>query len=148
MEINFRGMSPLLNVFDMPVSLHFYRDIVGFEIVSTSGGGDNSDWVWLKRSGVDLMLNTAYEADERPAAPEPLRLASHSDTGLFFSCRELDEVYEHLKGHGVKLAPPKTAPYGMRQLYVNDPDGYVLCFQWPSKDEAESQWNKWYGDQL
>lgn len=110
MNIDVRGMSPLLQVFDMPVSLHFYRDVIGFEIVSTSGGGDNSD--------------------------------------LFFSCRELDEVYEHLKGHGVKLAPPKTAPYGMRQLYANDPDGYVLCFQWPSKDEAGSQWNKYYGDQL
>ena len=36
--MNFRGMSPLLNVFDMPVSLHFYRDVLGFEIVSTSGG--------------------------------------------------------------------------------------------------------------
>ncbi len=45
MNIDVRGMSPLLNVFDMPVSLHFYRDVLGFEIVSTSGGGDNSEKV-------------------------------------------------------------------------------------------------------
>src|SRR6185503_2566773 len=62
MEIKFRGMSPLLNVFDMPSALRFYRDILGFAIVSTSGGGDESDWVWLQRGGVDLMLNTAYES--------------------------------------------------------------------------------------
>jgi glyoxylase I family protein len=27
---------------------------------------------------------------------------------------------------------PKVAPYGMKQLYVRDPDGYGLCFQWPA----------------
>jgi hypothetical protein len=27
---------------------------------------------------------------------------------------------------------PKVAPYGMKQLYVRDPDGYNLCFQWPA----------------
>jgi hypothetical protein len=24
---------------------------------------------------------------------------------------------------------PKTAPYGMRQTWLHDPDGYQLCFQ-------------------
>jgi hypothetical protein len=31
---------------------------------------------------------------------------------------------------GVKVEKPKVAPHGMQQLYVIDPDGYVLCFQW------------------
>jgi catechol 2,3-dioxygenase-like lactoylglutathione lyase family enzyme len=146
MEMTFRGMSPLLQVFDMPSSIRFYRDILGFEVVSSSGRGDNSDWVWLQRGRVDLMLNTAYESDARPASPEPARAESHADTGLFFACRELDEVYEHLKKSGVSLAPPKTAPYGMRQLYARDPDGYVLCFQWPSNDESASQWHQWYAE--
>ena len=26
--------------------------------------------------------------------------------------------------------PPKVAWYGMKQLYLTDPDGYGLCFQW------------------
>jgi hypothetical protein len=25
---------------------------------------------------------------------------------------------------------PKVAPYGMKQLHLTDPDGYLLCFQW------------------
>ena len=136
MDITFNGMVPLLQVFDMPAALRFYRDILGFEVVNTSGGGDVSDWVWLRRGDVDLMLNTAYEADARPATPDPIRWSCHADTGLFFSCRTLDEVYGHLKDHGVRLEPPKTAPYGMRQLYVTDPDGYVLCFQWPASDDS------------
>jgi hypothetical protein len=46
---------------------------LGLGVVSTSGDGDGSDWVWLHGSGVDLMLNTAYEADARPALPDPAR---------------------------------------------------------------------------
>lgn len=35
-----------------------------------------------------------------------------------------------LRAHGVDVKPPTVAPYGMKQLYVRDPDGYTLCFQW------------------
>jgi glyoxylase I family protein len=28
---------------------------------------------------------------------------------------------------------PKVAPYGMKQLYVHDPDGFSLCFQWKAE---------------
>jgi catechol 2,3-dioxygenase-like lactoylglutathione lyase family enzyme len=42
MCIEIRGMSPLLSVFDMPASLAFYRDVLGFEIVQDSGQADDS----------------------------------------------------------------------------------------------------------
>ena len=36
MAIEIRGMTPLLQVFDMPTSIAFYRDVLGFDLVSTS----------------------------------------------------------------------------------------------------------------
>jgi hypothetical protein len=33
---------------------------------------------------------------------------------------------------GITTKKPKVAPYGMKQLYLTDPDGYLLCFQWAS----------------
>ncbi len=129
MSLQVEGMAPLLQVFDMPESLAFYRDILGFHTVSDSGRGDASDWVWLRLQGVDLMLNTRYEAEDRPAAPEPARIDAHDDTGLFFSCRDVDAAYAHLVSKGLQPEPPIVTDYGMKQLYVKDPDGYVLCFQ-------------------
>ena len=76
------------------------------------------------------MLNTAYEKEHRPAAPDPARIAAHEDTALYFGCRDVDGAYEHLRAKGVEVKPPKVAPYGMKQLYLRDPDGYVICFQW------------------
>ena len=36
MPIDVRGLTPLLQVYDMPTSVRFYRDMLGFRLVSTS----------------------------------------------------------------------------------------------------------------
>jgi glyoxylase I family protein len=126
-----RGLCPLLQVFDMKTSLRFYRDTLGFAEVSKSGTGDEVDWAWLRHGDADVMLNTAYEAGERPPVPDAARVAAHADTALFMGCEDLETAYTYLVAHGVKAKPPKVAPYGMKQLYATDPDGYELCFQWP-----------------
>ena len=133
MAIEIRGMAPLLQVFDMPTSIAFYRDVLGFEVESTSKpGGEHFDWALLKLNGVELMLNTAYEEDARPPGPDPGRIAAHDDTAIFFGCPDVDAAYAHLRSRAENVNEPKVAPYGMKQLYVTDPDGYELCFQWKS----------------
>ena len=134
MPFELRGMCPLLQVFSMPRALGFYRDLLEFTVVSESGGGDNASWVWLRRDGLDLMLNDQYEPGQLPENVPPDRQKWHSDTCLYFS-GDPDAAYEYLRGNGIELEPPKDAPYGMRQLYLSDPDGYNLCFQQPVKNE-------------
>ena len=134
MSIKVNGVCALLQVFDMPASVRFYRDILGFEIVNTSGReGDQFDWGWLRLNEANLMLNTAYEQDDRPAQRDPVSISAHGDTCLYFSCPDVDAAYQHLRAHGLAVKEPKVAPYGMKQLYVGDPDGYMLCFQWPAE---------------
>jgi catechol 2,3-dioxygenase-like lactoylglutathione lyase family enzyme len=137
MAIDVRGVCPLLQVYDMPTALKFYRDVLGFEVVGTSPelGPDKYHWVWLRLGGADVMLNTAYEFDsERPVPADRARVAAHGDTGLFFGCPDVDGAYEALRERGVAVKPPKVARYGMKQMYVKDPDGYELCFQWKAED--------------
>ena len=134
MSIEVSGVCTLLQVFDMPASVRFYRDVLGFEIVSTSAReGDQFDWGWLRLNDTNLMLNTAYEQDDRPAQPISSRVSAHGDTCLYFRCEDVDGAYRHLVAHGLDVKEPKVAPYGMKQLYVRDPDGYSLCFQWPTE---------------
>ena len=80
------------------------------------------------------MLNTAYEFDdERPPERDPARTSAHDDTCLYFACPNVDEAYAEFRRKGVTLNEPQVAPYGMKQLYFHDPDGYNLCFQWSAK---------------
>jgi len=132
MAIDMQGLCPLLQVFDMPMSLRFYRDILGFEIVSTSPprSPDDVDWAWLKRNDAAVMLNSAYEHDSRPSAPASARIAAHEDTCLYIGCPDVDQAFLELSGKGLTLNPPKIANYGMKQLTLKDPDGFGICFQW------------------
>ena len=132
MAIDVRGVCPLLQVFDMPTSIKFYRDVLGFEVVQTSQAGNDFGWALLRLNNAELMLNTAYEDDARPPSADPARVAAHEDTGLFFGCPEVDAAYEHLLARGLNVKAPAVRDYGMKQLYVTDPDGYCLCFQWPA----------------
>ena len=133
MSIEVQGVCTLLQVFDMPTSVRFYRDVLGFEIVETSPReGDQFDWGYLQLNNAGVMLNTAYEREDRPAQPVPTQVAAHGDTCLYFRTPDVDSVYQHLRAQGIDVKEPKDAPYGMRQLYVKDPDGYNLCFQWPT----------------
>jgi catechol 2,3-dioxygenase-like lactoylglutathione lyase family enzyme len=137
MNIEVRGVCTLLQVFDMPASVHFYRDILGFEVVQTTTPreGDQFDWGLLRINETHVMLNTAHEQDSRPAQPDPARIKAHRDTCLYFSCPDVDGAYRHLRGQGVDLNEPEIAPWGSKQLYLRDPDGYTLCFQWPVKED-------------
>ncbi len=132
-----QGMAPLLQVFDMPASLGFYRDILQFTVIQSSGTGDDVDWVLLQHSGIELMLNTAYEKRMRPSTPDMTRIVAHSDTSVYFGCPAIDDLYEYLFQKGVVVNKPEVTGYGWKALNLADPDGYHLCFHWPLEDDAE-----------
>jgi glyoxylase I family protein len=133
MPIDMRGVCTLIQVFDMPTSVRFYRDVLGFEVVSTAPprGTDEFGWCWLKHGdSTEIMLNTAYDYGERPELPDPARVAAHGDTCLYIGCPDVDAAYRFLRDKGLDVKEPSVAHYGMKQLYVTDPDGFGICFQW------------------
>lgn len=138
MTLMVRGLCPLLQVFDMPTSIAFYRDVLGFEIVSPVPADGRCDWVLLRLHDSELMLNTAYEAHERPAAPDSLRVDAHRDTALFFDCADVDAASAYLRRRGIPVQGPVVRDYGMQQLYLRDPDGYEICLQRPVRDATPS----------
>ena len=131
--IEIRGPAPLLQVFDMPTSISFYRDKLCFGIAgqSQSEMGDDCDWVLLRLNGLELMLNTAYEKHERPGYPDPLRISAHLDTAIFFGCPDVDRAYAFIRSKGIDVKKPVITGYGFKAIQLTDPDGYGLTFHWP-----------------
>lgn len=134
MPLEIQGVAPLVQVFDMPRSIRFYRDMLGFSVTGKSDpmsdDPDDVNWVMLQLCDATVMLNTAYDPDDVPDAPEPGRWSGHQDTTLYFGCPDVDAAYQYLVSKGLDVKPPKVAWYGMKQLYLTDPDGFGLCFQW------------------
>jgi uncharacterized glyoxalase superfamily protein PhnB len=136
MALQLTGLTPLLQVFDMNEAVRFYRDLLGFEMVSASppivaAEGRYFHWCWLRLGPVEVMLNTAYDANERPPMRDEARWIGHEDAGLYLTCPDVDAAYAHLVAQGVDAEPPTLAPYGLKRLTISDPDGYPLTFQGP-----------------
>jgi uncharacterized glyoxalase superfamily protein PhnB len=133
-SIEVQGVAPLVQVFDMPRSIRFYRDLLGFSVTgkskTLSDDADDVNWAMLQLCNATIMLNTAYDPDDVPQSPDAARWSGHQDTCLYFACPDVDGAYEHLVAKGLKVDPPKVAWYGMKQLYLTDPDGFGICFQW------------------
>lgn len=129
MPIEVRGLAPLLQVYDMPTSIHFYRDLLGFGLVTHAPeyAPCRFHWALLRLNGVELMLNTKYEFDDQ----RPPNSAAKHDVGLYFGCPDVNAAYRHIREKGIDAREPHVGSYGMKQLYVRDPDGFSLCFQWP-----------------
>lgn len=130
----FVGLTPLLGVFDMPTSLRFYCDLLGFEIVSASPEvetreGRFSHWTWLRLGSAELMLNTQFDSNERPEDSDPARISAHADSVLYVGCTDVDAAHATLTRRGLPAEPPTVAPYGLRVFGVRDPDGYTIVFQ-------------------
>ena len=137
MALRLDGLCPLIQVYDMPESLQFYRDKLGFAVVNTSEEieapeGRHFYWARLRHGDAELMLNTAYDAGERPQRRDATREKAHQDTILFVACADVDGAFASLKAAGLTIDPPAIAPYGMKQLFLTDPDGYQVCLQAPA----------------
>jgi len=134
MPLKVSSLTPLLQVYDMPRSAAFYRDVLGFEILMQSQPGEHFHWALLRLGEAELMLNDIFESDdERPANLDPSRIIGHGDTTLYFACDDVDEAWKDLRSKDVMVAKPVIRDYGMKQITVIDPDGYELCFQHPVK---------------
>ena len=72
--IEIRDGCTLISVWDMPTSVRFYRELLGFEIVqrsptyATENGEELFHWCMMKSNAACLMLNTDYDEGQRPAA--------------------------------------------------------------------------------
>jgi glyoxylase I family protein len=133
MRIVAKDVTPLLQVFDMEKSVAFYRDLLGFAVVNEWRPDGHFYWAMLKLGGAVVMLNAKYEDDQRPPTPDARANAVHADITLYFDCADVDGAYAFLRDKGVDAKPPAVAHYGMKQLYLKDPDGFELCFQQPVK---------------
>jgi uncharacterized glyoxalase superfamily protein PhnB len=130
-KITVQGSAPLLQVFDMPTSIRFYCDAIGFEIIQTSWPGEDFDWCLLRLGKEEIMLNTAYEQHERPPVPEPARIAAHQDTSIYFGCPDVESAYNHISKKGIAIEKPVVTKYNWKAIFITDPDGYLLVLHWP-----------------
>ncbi len=130
--MQFADVTPNLIVSDIDRSLRFYRDVLGFSVVTTVPDAAPFVFVWLQRGTISVFLNARQGvSDDLPAlAGRPI-----GGTNTLFMVIEaettdagVDALFAEIAGKANVVMPLKTQFYGMREFGVEDPDGYVILF--------------------
>jgi uncharacterized glyoxalase superfamily protein PhnB len=131
------GLTPYIEVFDMVTSVAFYRDTLGFDVMFASPEvetleGRFSHFVRLRRGKAEIMLNTAYDSNERPPNRSEPRWASCQHIQFYIDCDDVDGLHAEFSGRGCEAETPTKTGYGYIAFSVSDPDGYRLIFHRPA----------------
>ncbi|WP_445443335.1 bleomycin resistance protein [Clavibacter sp. km1a] len=123
---------PELLITDLAASLVFWRDLCGFAVRYDRPA---EGFAYIARGGAHLMLEQAGII--RNWVTGPLERPYGRGINFQIAVEDADVVAEALAAGGVALfLEPETTWYrigdveaGVRQLLVQDPDGYLVRFQ-------------------
>ncbi len=132
---------PELDVFNLEDSLHFYIDLIGFQIVYDR---KEDKFVFLQLENVQLMLQ---QIDKDNNKWETGKLEYPLGVGINFQIdvTNIDEIYEKLKNANYKIFVEMEDHWyrknnilmGCKEFLVQDPNGYLLRF---SQDLGEKKY--------
>lgn len=116
---------PFLGVTDMPASLRFYVDGLGFEMTKHWVDQDRLRWCWLQHGGAALMLQEFAKEGHGGTRPEG---ALEQGVTLEFICRDALAIYRQARERALQPSRPFVGN-GMWVTTLSDPDGYRVEFE-------------------
>lgn len=122
MPARLMNIRPMLAVTDLPRTIAFYRDKLGFSCTSTFG--DPPVWCTLARDGRELMFN----APPRESVVRDVPQRSKDYQIFYLNVDDVVSMHAELKGRGVGVTDLRVTVYGMQEFEVRDPDNYWLWF--------------------
>ncbi|MBT6155875.1 MAG: glyoxalase [Planctomycetaceae bacterium] len=114
-----------LVVKDLEASRKFYCDLLGMEEQDRPNFSFGGSWFQAGVTQIHLIL----EHDESGPAGENISIQKQSSRNHHFAFEVADghAAAQILQERGIPLvAGPKARPDGAVQVFVNDPDGYVV----------------------
>ncbi len=114
------GIAPQFLVDDLDRSIAYYRDQLGFEVDFVY----DSFYASGSRDGCAIHLKHAAKL---AADRANRRQNEHLDASIAVS--DARGLFGELQGRGAAvLKPLEERPWASIDFYIEDPDGYILCF--------------------
>lgn len=130
-----RKLSPLLTVEAIEPCLPFWVERLGFAKTVEVPDGSSLGFVILAKDGVEIMYQSrASVAKDIPPMASGAAGAMPA-MGLFIEVGDIDAVEQSLSGVP-HVIPRRKTFYGMDEVVVRDPGGYVVVFAQPTAAPA------------
>ena len=114
------SLAPQFLVDDLSAAIDYYRDRLGFELDFVY----ESFYASVSRDGFSIHLKCAPKT---VANRTHRKQNEHRDT--YVGIRGIEALFDELKSKGAHIIRAlEERPWGCKDFYVEDLDGYLLCF--------------------
>ena len=129
--MKFNALYPELIVENIERSMIFYVDILGFDVRYCR---EEENFVFLSFGDAQLML--LQDNENQHSRTGPMEYPRGRGVNFSIAAVDLQPIAESLSSHGISLRIPVRSQwhrhgdveFGEKQLWVMDPDGYLLRF--------------------
>ena len=118
------GVAPQFLVDDVAVAIPYYRDKLGFDLDFCY----ESFYAAVSRDGFAIHLKCAPKT-----LADRAHRRQHQHLDAHIGVTDAAALHEELRSRGALITRPLEAqPWSCIDFYVEDPDGYILCFSQPT----------------
>ena len=115
-----KSFAPQFLVDDLERAIAYYRDALGFSFAEPWDGF----YAIGVLDGLELHLKQAQKSE---AKRQHRRENGHLDASA--GVAGIEAFYERCVANGARILKPLSATdWGTQDFYVEDPDGYIICF--------------------
>jgi uncharacterized glyoxalase superfamily protein PhnB len=111
--MRFVSLEPMLQTEEMQRTIGWYASVLGF-VVSASMG---DEWCRLTRDGVSLM----FMSNDHLGKPQ-------ATATQYFQVDDVMALWASIQDRCTAEWGPEEMPYGMLEVAIRDPNGYLLSF--------------------
>ena len=122
-----KKLTPNFMVEDVRKTLDFYRDVLGFETVTTVDNGDEIGFAIVCRDDVEMMFQSRASLSEN--VPALTGSAIGASQTLLIEVSGIEQLYEQVRGKVEIVVDMHKTFYGTQEFYFRDVNGYILSFQ-------------------
>lgn len=114
------GIAPQFLVDDLNAAIAYYRDKLGFDVDFCY------EWFYasVSRNGFAIHLKCAPKT-----VGDRAHRKQHEHLDAYIAVTGVAILHDELRSRGALITKPlEERPWSCKDFYVEDPDGYILCF--------------------
>lgn len=127
--MDIKQLVPELVVDDLPRSIEFYTDELGFDLLAKAPEEGKPTWAELGTGSIRLMMQEREETiNEMPKLSNTPRGGIMIFVLRLAQIEQVREIAERYSGDERVVLPIRETDYGTVEFALTDPDGYVILF--------------------
>lgn len=134
-RVTISRISPLFIVADVPATLSFYGDMLGFEVTFRGPAPDDEFFGIVRRDGAMIMFKSlGVILDGKEVVVEPVPNYTRKPAfswDVYLEVTDPDALAAEFASLGVRFAVPLGEDDDLRGFVIEDIDGYGLFFGHP-----------------